>query len=249
MTANHYVLDVIVGGIVAMTGLAHREPCSSARATGARRRRPRTPSARGRRGRRIAADRAPRGQRPGPSARRRARGRGRHRGRSPSAARHGSSSGTSRPPARCRSTGTAGRSRRPGGASTASTTCSPRRSRRRCSCSTSRADDPAAARLLAATLSRAARLVPVLVSARAWPLLDEIDPALAQRIGSAARPRQLDQLIAYAAGRSLDGASLHLRLLDADRLGALRAHVPLVMTWPVNHRHEAERAARSASAG
>jgi glycerophosphoryl diester phosphodiesterase len=102
--------------------------------------------------------------------------------------------------------------------------------------------DPAAARMLSAALSRAERLVPVLVSARAWPLLDEIDPALAQRIASAARPRQLDQLIAYAASHPLDCASLHLRLLDRDRLSALRAHVPLVMTWPVNHRDEAARA-------
>ena len=83
---------------------------------------------------------------------------------------------------------------------------------------------------------------PSSVCARAWPLLDEIDPALAQRIGSAARPRQLDQLIAHAAERSLDGASLHLRLLDGERLGALRAHVPVIMTWPVNHWHEVERA-------
>jgi glycerophosphoryl diester phosphodiesterase len=102
--------------------------------------------------------------------------------------------------------------------------------------------DPAAARMLSAILSRAARRVPVVVSARAWPLLDEIDPALAQRIASAARPRQLDQLITHAAGRSLDGASLHLRLLDRERLDALRAHVPVIMTWPVNHLHEVERA-------
>ena len=49
--------------------------------------------------------------------------------------------------------------------------------------------DPAAARMLSAALSRAARRRARFVSAREWPLLDEIDPALAQRIGSAARPR------------------------------------------------------------
>jgi hypothetical protein len=82
----------------------------------------------------------------------------------------------------------------------------------------------------------------VIVSARAWPLLDEIDPALAQRIGSAARPRQLDALIAHSATRPLDGASLHLRLLAGGRLDDLREHAPLLMTWPVNHRRDADRA-------
>jgi hypothetical protein len=102
---------------------------------------------------------------------------------------------------------------------------------------------PAAARMLSETLRRAARPARVFVSARAWPLLDEVDPALAQRIASAAQPRQLDQLIEHAARRSLDGASLHLRLLDSGRVRALRAHVPLLMTWPVNHGHEVDRAA------
>ena len=53
-------------------------------------------------------------------------------------------------------------------------------------------DDPAAARLLSSALARAARSARVYVSARAWPLLHEIDPARARRIGSAARPHQLD---------------------------------------------------------
>jgi hypothetical protein len=73
-------------------------------------------------------------------------------------------------------------------------------------------------------------------------LLDEIDPALARRIGSAARPRQLDALIAHVAERPLDGASLHLRLLGGGRLDSLREHAPMLMTWPVNRRREAERA-------
>jgi glycerophosphoryl diester phosphodiesterase len=102
--------------------------------------------------------------------------------------------------------------------------------------------DPAAARMLSAALEHAARAAPVIVSARAWPLLGEIDPALARRIGSAARPQQLDALIAHASERPLDGASLHLRLLEGGRLDALRAHAPMLMTWPVNRRNEAERA-------
>jgi glycerophosphoryl diester phosphodiesterase len=105
--------------------------------------------------------------------------------------------------------------------------------------------DPAAARMLSAALVRAGRSAPVLVSARAWPLLDEIDPSLARRIGSAARPPQLDALIAHAAARPLDGASLHLRLLAGgrERLDGLRGHAPTLMTWPVNRRHEADHAA------
>jgi glycerophosphoryl diester phosphodiesterase len=102
--------------------------------------------------------------------------------------------------------------------------------------------DPAAARMLSAALARAERSAPVIVSARAWPLLDEIDPALAQRIGSAARPRQLEGLIAHATAHTLDGASLHLRLLEDGRLDALREHAPMLMTWPVNRRDEADRA-------
>jgi glycerophosphoryl diester phosphodiesterase len=104
--------------------------------------------------------------------------------------------------------------------------------------------DPAAARMLTAVLGRAGRAASVLVSAREWRLLDEIDPALAQRIGSAARPRQLDGLIAHAAQRPLDGALLHLRLLERgrERLHALREHAPTLMTWPVNRRHEVDSA-------
>jgi glycerophosphoryl diester phosphodiesterase len=102
--------------------------------------------------------------------------------------------------------------------------------------------DPAVARMTSDALSSAARGAEVYVSAREWPLLDDIDPALARRIGSAARPAQLEQLVRHAEARPLDGASLHLRLLDAERLRALRPHAPLLMSWPVNQRHEAERA-------
>jgi glycerophosphoryl diester phosphodiesterase len=103
--------------------------------------------------------------------------------------------------------------------------------------------DPAAAQLLAASLGRHPRAASTFVSAREWRLLEAIDPRLALRIGSAARPRQLERLIAYAASHPLDGASLHLRLLRSDRLASLRARVPLILTWPVNRRHEATRAA------
>jgi glycerophosphoryl diester phosphodiesterase len=102
--------------------------------------------------------------------------------------------------------------------------------------------DPAAARLLSAALGQAARRAPVFVSARSWPLLGEIDPSLAHRVASAARPGQLDRLIAAAPGRGLYGAALHLRLLERGRLDALREHAPVLLTWPVNHRHEAESA-------
>jgi hypothetical protein len=102
--------------------------------------------------------------------------------------------------------------------------------------------DPAVARMTSDALGRAGRDADVYVSAREWPLLDEIDPGLASRIGSAASPPQLDRLIRHAEARPLDGASLHLRLLETERLRALRPYAPLLMSWPVNHRHEAERA-------
>jgi glycerophosphoryl diester phosphodiesterase len=109
--------------------------------------------------------------------------------------------------------------------------------------------DRAASRLVTTTLSRAARAARVFVSAREWPLLDEIDPALGQRIASAATPRQLERLIAHAAKQSLDGAAVHLRLLESARLRALRAYIPLLMSWPVNHGHEVDRATALGVAG
>jgi glycerophosphoryl diester phosphodiesterase len=109
--------------------------------------------------------------------------------------------------------------------------------------------DPAAARLLSSTLSRAARSARVLVSARAWPLLDEIDPALASRVGSAGRPPDLARLVRHAAARPIDGASLHLRLLERELLRPLRELAPLLMSWPVNHRSEADRALALGVAG
>jgi glycerophosphoryl diester phosphodiesterase len=109
--------------------------------------------------------------------------------------------------------------------------------------------DPAVARTVSEMLSRAARPVRAYVSAREWSLLDEIDPALAQRIGSAARPAQLERLIEHAAKRSLDGASLHLRLLESGHLRALREHVPLLMSWPVKNGQEVDRATALGVAG
>ena len=73
MTANHYVLDVIVGGIVALTGLAIATRAHP-RARAARPRQSAEAVRRaGRRGRRAAADRPSRRQRPGAAARGRAR--------------------------------------------------------------------------------------------------------------------------------------------------------------------------------
>jgi glycerophosphoryl diester phosphodiesterase len=109
--------------------------------------------------------------------------------------------------------------------------------------------DRAGARLLSASLARHARAERVLVSARAWPLLDEIDPALARRIASAGRASQVDGLIRYAERHPLDGASLHLRLLEAGRVADLAAHAPLIMTWPVNHRREAAHATAMGASG
>ena len=104
--------------------------------------------------------------------------------------------------------------------------------------------DPAVARLVASALDRHRRGSRVLVSAREWRLLDEIDAGLAERVASAARPGQLHSLVAHARRQQLAGASLHLRLLASDHLPKLQAHVPLVMAWPVNRPEEAARALR-----
>ena len=241
MTANHYVLDVVVGGVVAMAGLAIATHSRSARASavlGARRAR----SAAGRRGRRTTADRASRRQRAAPAARGRARRCGRDRGRSPPPAREARA-----PPPEDRRPAAAllgslgpraalaalRRPRRPARRRAARDGAHAGHQGPRSGCRTGGVG--------AAEPRRTPRRAPT-SSAREWPLLDEIDPALAQRIGSAARPAQLERLIEHAATRSLDGASLHLRLLESGRLRALRAHVPLLMSWPVNHGHEVDRA-------
>lgn len=86
---------------------------------------------------------------------------------------------------------------------------------------------------------------PVLVCGRVWRTLAR----LAGRPGvgvvhSAGSPRQLRRLLArFPEGPGLEGASVHMRLLDPGTVAALRARTPLVLTWPVNDPGDARRLA------
>ena len=248
MTANHYVLDVVVGGIVAMAGLAiaiaaHPRARAACRA--------RSADAFGRRGDVVDAPLLIAHRAGNDPARLRAaeatgadvieadlhlrRGQARApppEDRRPAAALLGSL-GARAALAAFR------RPRRP---------ARRRRGPRRCSCSTSRAAIRAAARMLSATLdARRAPRARVSCPPARGRCSTRSTLRSAQRIGSAARPRQLERLIAHAATHSLDGASLHLRLLEAGACGpcAARAAADDVARQPPATRPIAPR--RSAS--
>jgi hypothetical protein len=63
---------------------------------------------------------------------------------------------------------------------------------------------------------------------------------LVHSVGSA---RQLAALHKLATRQSLAGISIHKKLLDPDRVAALRRHADLLMTWPVLDSVEAGRLA------
>ena len=74
------------------------------------------------------------------------------------------------------------------------------------------------------------------VCARSWPLLDRFDGLPVRRVASVGSRRQLRALLERFrdGSRSLDGVSIHERLLDAGVLAELRSVAALVLTWPVN---------------
>lgn len=87
----------------------------------------------------------------------------------------------------------------------------------------------------------------LIVSARCWRLLERFEELPVRRLGSAGSARQLRALLRRAHDLSLDGVSVHERLLDARSVAELRkAAAALVMTWPVN---DAARAAELARLG
>jgi glycerophosphoryl diester phosphodiesterase len=73
------------------------------------------------------------------------------------------------------------------------------------------------------------------ICARSWPLLEPfrgVDGVRAvHSVGSA---KQLQRLRRDAAGRRLDGISIHERLLDGRTVRELRELADVIMTWPVN---------------
>jgi glycerophosphoryl diester phosphodiesterase len=80
----------------------------------------------------------------------------------------------------------------------------------------------------------------ITISARSWPLLEIFDGLPVRRLHSVGNAQQLRTLL-RSAGGSLDGVSIHSRLLDSATVDELRRVAGVVMTWPVNDsRHAAE---------
>lgn len=77
----------------------------------------------------------------------------------------------------------------------------------------------------------------VTVCARSWRLLEPFEGLPVRRIHSVGSRRQLRDLLRRD---TLDGVSIHERLLDASVVAELRRVATVVMTWPVN---DARRAA------
>lgn len=72
------------------------------------------------------------------------------------------------------------------------------------------------------------------IAARHWPLLEQFDDLPVRRLHSVGTARQLKALMSGAAGRPLDGVTIHERLLDSAAVAELRRVAGVVMTWPVN---------------
>lgn len=83
---------------------------------------------------------------------------------------------------------------------------------------------------------------PVLLCSRNWGLLDACrdyrEAVLVHSIGS---PRQLAACWPRLRQHDHDAVSIHARLLDAETVRALRRHVSLITSWPVNDARLATR--------
>lgn len=86
----------------------------------------------------------------------------------------------------------------------------------------------------------AAELAPYLgrrsftVCSRSWPLLEPFAGTPVRRVHSVGSRRQLQRLLTRFAGGSVDGVSVHERLLDERVVAELKQVAGVVMTWPVN---------------
>jgi glycerophosphoryl diester phosphodiesterase len=103
--------------------------------------------------------------------------------------------------------------------------------------------DPRLALRVAAALRTRERPATVCCSQN-WALLKAMgDVAGVRLVHSVGSTRQLAALHKLATTQSLAGISIHKKLLDPDRVAALRRHVDLLMTWPVIDSVEAGRLA------
>jgi hypothetical protein len=81
----------------------------------------------------------------------------------------------------------------------------------------------------------AADLRRLTVCARSWSLLEHFrDDERFRTVHSVGSRRQLRMLLRDFGGRSLQGVSIHARLLDAGVVAELRRRAEVVLSWPVN---------------
>ena len=77
------------------------------------------------------------------------------------------------------------------------------------------------------------------VCARSWRLLAPFAGLPVRRVHSVGSERQLRRLLRRVGEERLEGISIHQKLLDRDRVAALRAVSDLILTWPVNQPERA----------
>jgi glycerophosphoryl diester phosphodiesterase len=74
----------------------------------------------------------------------------------------------------------------------------------------------------------------ITVCARSWGLLEAFDGLPVARIASVGSARQLTAFLRGFSGATVDGVSIHERLLDLAAVRKLRDVCDVIMTWPVN---------------
>jgi glycerophosphoryl diester phosphodiesterase len=85
---------------------------------------------------------------------------------------------------------------------------------------------------------------PLTVCARSWGLLEPFAGLPVRRVHSIGSPRGLRRLEALAAGRRLEGISIHERLLSRESVARVLRLTDLIMTWPVNDARRASELLR-----
>jgi glycerophosphoryl diester phosphodiesterase len=95
--------------------------------------------------------------------------------------------------------------------------------------------DPRMVREVLAATREWRRRRPLFMSARAWRIADRLIGAEGVTVlHSVGAPRQLRRLVRRYGAGSLQGVSIHRRLLDPAAVDALRARAAHLWTWPVD---------------
>lgn len=95
--------------------------------------------------------------------------------------------------------------------------------------------DPAIAALIAARMDEARPQRPFLVCSQNWTLLEAFRPfPTALLVHSIGNRRQLARAWRRLERDDHDAVSIHLTLLDAETVRALKQRVATILTWPIN---------------